>query len=267
VFVTSNPGADPRPAPRLSVVVPTYNEKERLQEFVEAVLGALDRAGVAAEVVIVDDNSPDGTGALADALALRLPVTVVHRAGKLGLGSAVVAGFGVARGDVLGVMDADMSHPPESLPRLIEAFDSTGADIVVGSRYVPGGGTKNWPWYRSFMSKFACSLARIVTPVHDAASGFFLIRARVLRGGEVQAPGFKICLELLVRGTYGAVAEVPYVFADRAAGVSKMNHREALGYLVQLKDLFLWQRRQPGRTRPRYLKIPPADVASGFSRT
>lgn len=255
-MTSPHPPADSRPGPRLSVVVPTYNERERLSEFVETVLATLARTGVPAEVVIVDDNSPDGTGALADELAARHPVTVVHRAGKLGLGSAVVAGFGVARGAIFGVMDADMSHPPEYLPRLIEAFDRTGADIVVGSRYVPGGGTKNWPWYRALLSRLACRLASVVTPVRDAASGFFLIRASVLRGGEVQAPGFKICLELLVRGSYRAVAEVPYVFADRAAGTSKMSHREALGYLVQLKDLFLWQRRQPRRPRPAYQMVP-----------
>ena len=123
-MTSSHPAPDSRP--RLSVVVPTYNERERLSEFVETVLATLHQHGVSAEVVIVDDNSPDGTGALADELAATHPVTVVHRAGKLGLGSAVVAGFGVARGAILGVMDADMSHPPEYLPRLIDAFDRTG---------------------------------------------------------------------------------------------------------------------------------------------
>ena len=107
------------------------------------------------------------------------------------------------------------------------------------------------------MSRFACRLASVVTPVRDAAPGFFLIRANVLRGGEeVQAPGFKICLKLLVRGTHGPVAEVPYVFADRAAGTSTVSHREALGYLVQLKDLFLWQRRQPRRPRSACQMVP-----------
>jgi dolichol-phosphate mannosyltransferase len=240
----------------LSVVVPTYNERERLTEFVETVSAVLSHHGITAEIIIVDDNSPDGTGALADELARHHPVSVVHRAGKLGLGSAVVAGFGVARGAILAVMDADMSHPPAYLPRLLAAVDETGADLVVGSRYVPGGGTRNWPWYRSLMSRLACRLAAVVTPVRDAASGFFLVRASVLRGDEVQAPGFKICLELLVRGSYRAVAEVPYVFTDRAAGTSKMSYREALGYLVQLKNLFLWQRRQPRRPRPAYHQVP-----------
>jgi len=254
--VASRPADESRPAPRVSIVVPTYNERERLSEFVQTVLTTLDRSSIPAEIVIVDDNSPDGTGALADELARRHPVTVLHRAGKLGLGSAVVAGFQAARGGILGVMDADMSHPPEYLPRLIEVYEKTGADIVVGSRYVPGGGTRNWPWYRALMSRFACSLAAIVTPVRDAASGFFLVRASVLRGGEVQAPGFKICLELLVRASYQLVVEVPYVFTDRAAGSSKMSYREALGYLVQLNELFWWRRRERRRTRPAYRQIP-----------
>ena len=123
------------------MVVPTYNERDRLEELVTAVFGAAEARGVAFEMVIVDDNSPDGTGALADALSGRFRLKVVHRAGKLGLGTAVVEGFAAASADIVGVMDADFSHPPSLVPDLLEAFVTTQADVVVGSRYIPGGST------------------------------------------------------------------------------------------------------------------------------
>ena len=245
--------------PLVSIVVPTYNERERLEHFVGLLAGVLDEARLDGEIVIVDDNSPDGTGALADALTARYPVRVVHRSGKLGLGSAVMAGFAVARGEYLGVMDADVSHPPGRVPVLVRALRESGADVVVGSRYIPGGGTQNWPWSRAIMSKGACLLARVVTPVHDAASGFFVLRRPVLHGVEIKAAGFKICLELLVRGAVRSVLEVPYVFSDRAAGESKMNHREALGYLVQLAQLFVWRVRQ-GKPRPARRSLSPEEA-------
>jgi dolichol-phosphate mannosyltransferase len=238
------------------MVVPTYNERERLEHFVRALAGVLGGARIDGEIIIVDDNSPDGTGELADGLARELPVRVVHRAGKLGLGSAVMAGFGVARGEVLGVMDADVSHPPERVPVLVAALQDTGADVVIGSRYIPGGGTKNWPLSRTIMSRTACLVARLVTPVHDAASGFFVLRRPVIQGVEIKAAGFKICLELLVRGSVRSVVEVPYVFTDRAAGQSKMNHREALGFLVQIGQLFQWERRER-KARPVRSQLSP----------
>jgi len=242
--------------PTVSLVVPTYNERERLEHFVRTLVGVLRDARIDGEIIIVDDNSPDGTGDLADSLARELPVRVVHRSGKLGLGSAVMAGFAVARGEVLGVMDADVSHPPERIPVLVAALEQTGADVVVGSRYIPGGGTKNWPLSRAVMSRTACLVARLVTPVHDAASGFFVLRRPVIAGVEIKAAGFKICLELLVRGTVRSVVEVPYVFSDRAAGQSKMNHREAMGFLVQIAQLFQWERRER-KPRPSRSQLSP----------
>src|SRR3954468_7608192 len=125
---------------RLSIVVPTYNERTRLGELVEAVFQVFATHGIDGELVIVDDGSPDGTGALADDLATQHRIRVVHRPGKLGLGTAVVDGFAAASGDILGVMDADLSHPPEALPRLLAALEGASADMAIGSRYVPGGG-------------------------------------------------------------------------------------------------------------------------------
>ncbi len=237
------------------MVVPTYNERERLEELVEAVFAAAGAAGLDMELVIVDDNSPDGTGAIADALAERFPLQVVHRAGKLGLGTAVVAGFAVARAPIVGVMDADFSHPPALVPRLFGAIEASGADVVVGSRYVPGGSTPDWPFKRRLLSRTACLLARGLSPIRDAASGFFVIRREIARGTTIKAGGFKICLELVVRSGAAKLAEVPYRFDDRELGNSKMSLREAAGYLVQLRDLY-WLRLTRRRPAQSYQRLP-----------
>jgi len=245
-------------APTLALVVPTYNERERLPELVRAVFDAYRDRGIDGELVIVDDNSPDGTGRVADDLALRYPIRVVHRPGKLGLGTAVVEGFAAATAEIVGVIDADLSHPPELVPRLLRVMQDEGADLVIGSRYVPGGGTSNWQLSRVLMSKFACLLARGLTPVRDATSGLFLMRRDRARGVTISAGGFKICLELLIRSEPALVIEVPYVFKARTAGDSKMNWQEAAGYIAQLRDLHAYRRRKR-LPRPHYRAEPPME--------
>lgn len=221
----------------LSIVVPTYNERDRLTDLVEAIFAAYAAERLEGELVIVDDNSPDGTGALADDLATRHRIVVLHRAGKLGLGTAVIEGFAVASAAVVGVIDADMSHPPALLPRMLAAMRAADADAVVASRYIPGGGTRNWERSRLLMSRLACVMARGLTPIRDATSGYFLIRRDLAQRVEISAGGFKICLELLVRSRPESLVEVPYVFVGRTAGESKMNLKEATGYLRQLRAL------------------------------
>lgn len=243
------------------MVVPTYNERDRLEELVTAVFGAAEARGVALEMVIVDDNSPDGTGALADALSGRFRLKVVHRAGKLGLGTAVVEGFAAASADIVGVMDADFSHPPSLVPDLLEAFVTTQADVVVGSRYIPGGSTPDWPWRRRLLSRAACLLARGLSPIRDAASGFFLIRREIARGTTIKAGGFKICLELIVRSGASRLVEVPYRFDDRELGDSKMSTREAAGYLFQLRDLYWLRLTGPRPPARQYQQITVESLA------
>lgn len=255
-------------SPSLSLVVPTYNERDRLAEFVEATCSVLRAAGIDAEIIIVDDNSPDGTGALADTLVGRYPVRVVHRPGKLGLGTAVIDGFDVATGSVLGVMDADLSHPPDALVAMMRVLEKTECDFVIGSRYISSGGTANWDVGRLWLSRLACALARPLTPVRDATSGFFLLRRDVIRDVRITAGGFKICLELLTRGRARAVAEVPYVFTGRTAGESKMNQREALGYLRQLWQLMRWRFSQASSLRPTYRRVSAREVEQlGLDKT
>jgi dolichol-phosphate mannosyltransferase len=247
--------------PELTIVVPTFNERARLAELVDAVLAAAASAHLALELVIVDDNSPDGTGELAVELAKTRPMQVVRRAGKLGLGTAVVAGFAVANAPVVGVMDADFSHPPALVPVLFAAMQSTGADAVVGSRYISGGSTPDWPWSRRLLSRVGCWLARPIAPIRDAASGFFLIRRDLAQKVVIRAGGFKICLELLVRGAPERVVEVPFRFDDRELGESKMSLREAAGYLIQLRDLYWLRLTHPGLRIKYYSQLRLEQVA------
>lgn len=244
------------------MVVPTYNERDRIAELARTLFTNCAQHGVELELVIVDDNSPDGTGAIADELALEHNVTVIHRAGKLGLGTAVVEGFAAASADVVGVMDADFSHPPALVPRLLAMLEATEADVVVASRYVPGGSTPNWPFRRRLLSRAACLLARPLTPIRDAASGFFVIRRDIVRGVQIQAGGFKICLELLVRAWPQRLVELPYQFDDRELGESKMSLREAAGYLVQLRDLYWLRLTGGGRERRSYRQLTVGSVES-----
>ena len=242
------------------MVVPTYNEKDGLANLTRALFDAAGANHLALELVIVDDNSPDGTGAIADALAETYRVKVVHRAGKLGLGTAVVAGFGVASADIVGVMDADFSHPPALVPRMHAVFRATNAEVLVASRYVRGGSTPNWPASRKLMSRTACLAARGLSPIRDAASGFFLIKRSIAMGVSIKAGGFKICLELIVRGWPTRLVEIPYQFDDRELGESKMSYREAAGYLVQLRDLYRLRWSGPARPARHYQALTDREV-------
>lgn len=215
---------------RTVVVVPTYQEAENIA----ALLAAIHAAAPGVEVLVVDDNSPDGTATLAEAAAADAgTVKVLRRAGKAGLGSAYRHGFRVALDegyDAVVSMDADFSHDPAVIPDLLAAL--AGADAVIGSRYVPGGGTPNWPLHRRLLSKwgnrYTCALLRL--RVRDATSGFRAYRAEALRAiepGTTRAEGYAFLTELVRRLTqHGATfAEVPITFVDRRYGTSKMSAR------------------------------------------
>jgi dolichol-phosphate mannosyltransferase len=218
----------------ITVIVPTYNEAASLPILGQRLLAAL--AGRDWELLVVDDGSPDGTADLAESLASRLPVRVLRRPGKAGLASAVLDGFAHAKGDVLVVMDADLSHPPELVPALVEALRG-GVDLAVGSRYVPGGATRDWPFTRQIVSRVACFLGNLLVPVRDATSGFFALRRSVIEGRTFNPIGFKIGFEIMARGNYRRVVEIPYVFTDRQEGASKFGKDEILQYLVQLRQV------------------------------
>jgi dolichol-phosphate mannosyltransferase len=219
------------------LVLPTYNEAENVERFVRAVLPRLASASREHTVLIVDDNSPDGTGRIADRLASELePVRVLHRPGKEGLGRAYLAGFreGLAHGaELLLEMDSDFSHDPGDIPLLIE--NAREADLVLGSRYVPGGGVEDWGAVRRAISRGGCLYAQAVlrVPVRDLTGGFKCFRRRVLESldlDSVHADGYGFQIEMTYRALKAGfhVREVPIVFRDRREGTSKMNYRIAL---------------------------------------
>jgi dolichol-phosphate mannosyltransferase len=239
---------------RVLVIVPTYNERDNLPEVVAAVHAHLP----VADLLIVDDASPDGTGEVADRLAAAdTKVTVLHRSGKLGLGTAYIAGFRRAlAGDYQYIfeMDCDFSHDPKYLPVMLAAA-KRGADLVLGSRYVDGGGTVNWGPLRKVISRGGSLYARTIlgVPVRDLTGGFKCFRRRVLEQidlDQVSAHGYGFQIELTFRTLKRGfkVVEVPIVFVDRRVGQSKMSRKIFLEALTLVWKLRLdeWRARKDG---------------------
>jgi dolichol-phosphate mannosyltransferase len=223
----------------ISLVIPTYNEAGVIEETLRRAAEVLRGTGEPFELIVVDDSSGDGTAAVVESLSGELPVRVLRRAGRLGLATAVVDGWGIARGDVLGVMDADLQHPPEVLTRLVAALRTNNADLAVATRYIKGGGTAGWSWFRRFVSWAGVRLGAIALPwtlggVKDPASGMFLVRAQALEGVQLRPLGIKTLLEVLAKSKYRKLVEVPYVFQGRARGESKLGARQYIEYMIHL---------------------------------
>jgi len=226
------------PSTELSLIVPTYCESQNIATLIERVHQSL--SGYSYELVVVDDNSPDGTSEIANSLSQQYPVRVITRRNERGLASAVVEGFKQARGEILGVIDADLQHPPEVVPELLENVRS-GADVVIASRYVEGGGSEGWSASRKIISKGSKLLAQVLLPsargIKDPLSGFFLLRREVIDGVELSPTGYKILLEVLVKGKAREIAEVPYIFRVRERGTSNLTSGEGIRYLKHLTRL------------------------------
>ncbi|MCB9666750.1 MAG: polyprenol monophosphomannose synthase [Myxococcales bacterium] len=216
---------------RVLIITPTYNEQDNLRSFAQS----LNRAMPSADILVVDDNSPDGTGALADGLAeADTRIHVMHRAGKLGIGSAYLEGFGWALDrdyDVVCQMDTDLSHNPVHLPAFLSAIDA-GADVVLGSRNMKGGHVEGWGVGRHLLSKGGSLYSRSVLglPIRDLTSGFKAFRRRALEAlplEAIQSEGYAFQIEITYRAMQNGmtVVEVPIVFVDRRAGKSKMSRR------------------------------------------
>jgi dolichol-phosphate mannosyltransferase len=248
----------PTDQPSVVVVVPTYNERPNIEALIHGVLELGPRFGV----VVVDDSSPDGTGVLVDALAAAHPerVEVIHRAAKGGLGPAYIAGFRRAlelAPDLIAQMDADLSHDPAALPNLVAA--ARDADLVVGSRYVPGGGTTGWPLWRRLLSRLGgrYSSAVLGASVSDLTSGFKVWRPGTLRRIAIdglRSDGYAFQIEATWRAIkQGArVVEVPIVFTDRVAGASKLSRR-----IVIEAALLVWKLRWEARSSGSKAKTNP----------
>jgi dolichol-phosphate mannosyltransferase len=220
---------------KISVIVPTYQERDNIKPLIKKIANTMQ--GRNYEIVVVDDNSPDGTAEVAAELSKSYPVKVVKRERKLGLASAVTEGFRVTDGTIIGVIDADLQHPPELIRKLVEKIEH-GCDIASASRYVEGGGVKSWSLSRRIVSRGATLLARPLTKVKDPLSGYFFIRRRVIEKIRFSPAGFKILLEILVKGDYERYEEVPYTFSAREMGRSKLRADEYVKYLELLCHLY-----------------------------
>ena len=235
-------------ANKVSIVVPTYQERENVGSLYEAICATLEPAWEF-EVIFVDDDSPDGTAQVIQRLAEKDGrVTLLRRPGKLGLGSAVRDGFGLASGSYWVMMDADLSHKPQYLPDLLLALSS--ADIAIGSRYVPGGGVENWPLLRRVASRVASGTARLVVGLkfRDLTSGFAAFRRETVEPllPRLNPRGFKLVVELLAKAGDARITEVPIRFVDRLHGKSKFTVGEVSGFLR-----LCWRlRRERGWLRP-----------------
>jgi len=227
----------------LSIIVPTLREAMNIPILVKEITTALEPVLSDWEIIIIDDNSRDGTIKICDRLSREgAPLKLVVRKNKRGLATAVLDGFAHARAPVFVVMDADLSHPPASIPLFYKMIQD-GAEFVLGSRYIPGGGTDDrWTVYRLLNSKFASLLARELTSVSDPMSGFFALPRSLWERCENLSPvGYKIGLELIVKGRPRNIKEVPIHFRTRMLGESKLSLRQQLFYLNHLRSLYWYK--------------------------
>jgi dolichol-phosphate mannosyltransferase len=259
--------------PSISIIVPTYKEAENLPLLIPQVAAALkDHAGARNwtwEIIVVDDNSPDATKHVLDQLSARFPqVRYLIRTKERGLSSAVLAGISLAHNDYIVVMDADLSHPPEALPSLVEPLLHDDADFVIGSRYVDGGKTEDWSRLRWLNSAGATLLAKpLVGAVRDPMAGFFAFRREALRTADALNPiGYKIGLELIAKTHTRSdrVAEVPIIFRNRVHGESKLTLKEQFRYLEHLSRLYDYKFPK-GSPRAKFLIAAGAGVVACYA--
>jgi dolichol-phosphate mannosyltransferase len=227
---------------KFALVIPTLCEAENIAGLLTHVRSVLDPLKIPYEILVVDDDSPDATEDIVSAIALLDPhVRLLIRKGERGLSGAILYGWQHTDATVLGVMDADLQHPPELLPQLISAVQC-GNDLVIGSRYTPGGDLGQWNPVRKFLSTAAVwvtwPLQKSNLRAKDPMSGFFFVRRRCLPQGDFQKSGFKLLLEILVRGKIQSVKEVPFAFGLRYRGASKANFKVAWDYAMLLLRLY-----------------------------
>jgi len=229
----------------LSVIVPTYNESKNIVGILDSLRKHLP-VGIDTEIIVVDDNSPDGTGNIVEEYAKNSQkensqsVQIIHRKTERGLSSAILAGIKYAKGDSVVVMDSDFSHPPQTIPKMIEELQKSECDIVVASRYVNGGSVKGWPFKRKIISKGATKIARhgLGIKIKDPMSGFFAFKRHIINNIKFDAIGYKILLEILVKARGVKVKEIPYEFINREEGSSKLDGSVAIDYVKSLWKLY-----------------------------
>lgn len=248
---------------KLSIIVPTYNESQNIVRMLDSIAETLSPYK-GSEIIVVDDNSPDGTAEMAKSHAKiistkkKIRIEIISRNGKLGLSSAIIKGVQYASGDFLVIMDSDFSHPPQVIPSIIQALQDSNYDIVIASRYVKGGSIIGWPFKRRLMSKGATKIAQygLGIDVKDPVSGFFAFRRDIISGLKFDAIGYKMLLEILVKTKGARVKEIPYTFTNRRIGASKLDANVMFDYLRAVLRLYRYGksiRQKERRTSVRFL--------------
>lgn len=224
----------------LSLIIPTYNEKENIALLLDKIREVL--AEEEFEIIVVDDDSPDLTWQIVQSHAIKdQRIKLIRRRGERGLSRAVMEGFSQAKDPILGVMDADLSHDPRILPKMIAAVREEDCDLAVGSRRITGGGADKWPWYRKISSDMATHLAKrfLNIELSDPMSGYFLIKKELFERikHKIDPLGYKILLEIYIRSKPRRIKEIPFVFKDRKQGYSKVTPKVMIEYLQMLYKL------------------------------
>ena len=232
---------------QVSIIIPTYNESQNILKILKSI-GEILTPTISAQAIVVDDNSPDGTGKIVENYLKNFKkmtgytVDIIHRTAKKGLSSAILNGIQYAKSDTIVVMDSDFSHPPQIIPRMVEALKKYRCDIVVASRYVKGGKIKEWSLKRKLLSKIATLIAKkgLGVKITDPMSGFFAFKRQIIKGLKFDAIGYKMLLEILVKTKGASVKEIPYTFTDRKFGSSKVTMSVALEYAKSVRKLYLY---------------------------
>ena len=230
---------------QVSIIIPTYNESENIIQVLKSIGEHLPK-DIATEAIVVDDNSPDGTGKVVEdyindtQTKVGYSVDVIHRKTKSGLSTAILDGIQHSSGETVVVMDSDFSHPPKIIPRLIEEIKISKYDIVIASRYTPGGKVNGWSAKRKLISKTAKGIAKVGLGINesDPMSGFFAFRRKILEGIKLDAIGYKMLLEILVKTKGAKVKEIPYTFTNRVYGYSKLDSSTILDYVRSVWKLY-----------------------------
>ena len=230
---------------QISIIIPTYNESQNILQILKSIKDNLPKNFVT-QTIVVDDNSPDGTGKLVEDYLKNIKkmadytIEIIHRKAKDGLSSAILKGIQHAKGDTIVVMDCDFSHPPHIIPKLIESIKKYQYDIVVASRYIKGGKIQGWSLKRKTMSKFATLIAKkgLGINTHDPMSGFFAFKRNIIKGLNIDAIGYKFLLEILVKTKDVSIKEIPYTFQNRELGSSKLSIRTIFDYYRSVWKLY-----------------------------